>query len=296
MTVGRALLFVPADRPDRVPKALATRADAVAVDLEDAVADPAKESAREHAHEAIVSAPEVGPRLFLRINGLDTPWAEGDLASVAGILATTDQLDGVLVPKVESAAQLHRVSANLREAELDAGRRVGALSLVPIVETAAGVLASAAIAAADVRVQALICGTLDLAGQLGVTPSVRGTELLHARSQLVLACAAAGLAGPLDGPHPSIEDEDGLRESSLASRELGFTGRVVVHPRQVATVRDAFAPSEAELARAREVLSAYRRASASGTGALRLPDGTFVDRPVVRRAAALLGEEQVIRR
>jgi citrate lyase subunit beta/citryl-CoA lyase len=98
----------------------------------------------------------------------------------------------------------------------------------------------------------------------------------------------------MDGPHPSIDDDEGLRESSLASRELGFSGRAVLHPRQLPIVRAAFTPSDAELARAREVLDAYRRASADGVGAVRLADGTFVDRPVVLRAAALLGDDEAV--
>jgi citrate lyase subunit beta/citryl-CoA lyase len=112
---------------------------------------------------------------------------------------------------------------------------------------------------------------------------------------VVLATAAAGLAGPIDGPHADLDDADGLTRSSIAARELGFTGRVVLHPRQLAAVRAAFSPSEAELDRAREVMAAYRRAQAAGVGAVRLPDGTFIDRPVVLRAAALLGEEVVAR-
>jgi citrate lyase subunit beta/citryl-CoA lyase len=294
MTVGRTLLFVPADRPDRVAKALASAADSVAVDLEDAIAERSKEVARGKARQAIAAAGPSGPRLFLRINGLDTPWADGDLAVVAETLRDGGRLDGLLLPKAGSAEQLHRVSEVLEKAERDAGSPPGAVSLAPIVETAAGVLDAPAIASAGPRVCALVCGTLDLAGQLGVTPSVAGRELLHVRSRLVLACAAAGLPGPMDGPHPSIDDDEGLRESSLASRELGFSGRAVLHPRQLPIVRAAFTPSDAELARAREVLDAYRRASADGVGAVRLADGTFVDRPVVLRAAALLGDDEAV--
>jgi citrate lyase subunit beta/citryl-CoA lyase len=281
MSLGRTLLFVPGDRPDRIAKALATDADAVAVDLEDAVADAVKEQARSLATDALAGLTGTGPAVFVRINGLETPWAEADLAAVIDI---GDRLAGVIVPKVESAAQVHRLDETL-----PAG-----LVVVPIVETARGVLEAPAIAAAP-RVPTLVFGSLDLSADLGVSPSVEGRELLHARSHVVLATAAAGLVGPIDGPHADLDDEEGLTRSSIAARELGFTGRVVLHPRQLAAVRAAFSPSEAELDRAREVMAAYRRAQAAGVGAVRLPDGTFIDRPVVVRAAALLGEEVVAR-
>jgi citrate lyase subunit beta/citryl-CoA lyase len=281
MSLGPTLLFVPGDRPDRIAKALATDVDAVAVDLEDAVADAVKEQARSLATDALAGLTGTGPAVFVRINGLETPWAEADLAAVIDI---GDRLAGVIVPKVESVAQVHRLDETL-----PAG-----LAVVPIVETARGVLEAPAIAAAP-RVPTLVFGSLDLSADLGVSPSVEGRELLHARSHVVLATAAAGLVGPIDGPHADLDDEEGLTRSSIAARELGFTGRVVLHPRQLATVRAAFSPSEAELDRAREVMAAYRRAQAAGVGAVRLPDGTFIDRPVVLRAAALLGEEVVAR-
>jgi citrate lyase subunit beta/citryl-CoA lyase len=286
MGVGRTVLFVPGDRPDRIAKACATDSDAVAVDLEDAVAAPAKDRARADAVATISTlAPRAG--LLLRVNPLDGPWFAADLAAAATLL---DRLAGVLVPKIEEPGQVREVDGLLAAAERAAGLPVGRTALLPIVETARGVLAAPAIAAAADRVVTLLFGTLDLAADLGVTPSVEGRELLHARSQVVLATAAAGLPGPIDGPHTALDDVAGLVRSSAAARELGFTGRVVLHPRQVGPVRAAFAPSDAELERARAVLAAHD--AAPGTGALRLADGTFVDRPVVLRAAALLGVQR----
>jgi citrate lyase subunit beta/citryl-CoA lyase len=284
MTVGRTLLFVPGDRPRRIATALASDADAVAVDLEDAVAEDAKDAARQSAVGAVQAAP---PRagLFLRVNALDGPWFEADIAAVAEVLP---RLTGVLLPKTEDAGQIRRLAHLLTEAEAEVGVPIGRTAVLPIVESARGVLAAPAIADADPRVTTLLFGTLDLAADLGVTPTVEGRELLHARSQVVLATAAAGLPGPLDGPHADLDDLDGLERSSAAARALGFTGRVVLHPRQLGPVRAAFSPTDAELARAREILAARETA---GSGAFRLPDGTFVDRPVLLRAAALLGEQ-----
>ncbi|MGH3314166.1 MAG: HpcH/HpaI aldolase/citrate lyase family protein [Streptomyces sp.] len=289
MDVGRALLFVPGDRPDRIAKALATDADSVAVDFEDAVAGTEKDAARTRTADVLTALPDQpdSPAVYVRINAPSTAEIEADLAAVSSMLAGT-RLAGLIVPKTESVAQLGRLDETLTDAERTAGVEPGRLSLVPIVETARAVLESGAIATAGPRVRTLLFGTLDLAAELGVQPTVEGRELLHARSQVVLAARAAGLTGPLDGPYPALEDEDGLIRSSRAARELGFTGRVVVHPRQVGPVRRAFAPTAGELERAREVLAAHHAAQDRGVGALQLPDGTFVDRPVVIRAAALL--------
>ncbi|WP_181765180.1 HpcH/HpaI aldolase/citrate lyase family protein [Streptomyces albidus (ex Kaewkla and Franco 2022)] len=290
MDVGRALLFVPGDRPDRIAKALATSADAVAVDFEDAVGDAEKASARAATADAFSGLPDAPrPAVYVRINDLDTSEAEEDLAAVASMLTAT-RLAGLIVPKAESSKEIGLLQGVLTTAERAARIEPGSLALIPIIETARGVLEAAATAAASPRVRTLLFGTLDLAGELGVEPTVEGRELLHARSQVVLAARAAGLAGPLDGPYPALDDEAGLIRSSTAARELGYTGRVVLHPAQVGPVQRLFAPTDSELVRAREVLAAYEEAQKQGVGALRLPDGTFVDRPVVNRAAALVEE------
>jgi citrate lyase subunit beta / citryl-CoA lyase len=315
MEVGRTLLFVPGDRPDRISKALASGADAVAVDFEDAVDATAKDAARALTADVLTGLgpsdpvrPHRRPGLYIRVNALDTAESEADLAVVSSLLGRAP-LDGLIVPKARSAQQIRELEVRLTAAEAsaeaaaasdtapdaasyeDAARLpVGRLSLLPVVESAAGVLAAGAIASAGTRVLTLLFGTLDLAAELGVRPSAEGRELLYARSQSVLAVRAAGLPGPLDGPYAALDDEDGLVRSTLAARELGFTGRAVLHPRQIAPVRRAFAPTESELARAREVLAAYDDAKDRGTGAVRLGDGTFVDRPVVIRAEALVRE------
>jgi citrate lyase subunit beta/citryl-CoA lyase len=291
MYVGRAMLFVPGDRPDRIVKAFGTAADAVAVDFEDAVADAHKETARTRTAEVLEGLSErPGPAVYVRVNALGHPESQADLDTVSR-LCGRGRVDGVILPKAESAAQIEEADRALSAAG-GAAEAEGGPALVPIVETARGVLAAAALASAAPRVRALMFGTLDLAHELGVEPSVEGHELLHARSQVVLASRAAGLAGPLDGPYQALDDEEGLVRSSAAARRLGFTGRVVLHPRQVGPVREAFAPAPHELDRAREVLAAYEAAQDRGAGALRLADGTFVDRPVVARAVALLGAAQ----
>lgn len=168
--------------------------------------------------------------------------AAGDLAAAVALLP---RLAGLIVPKAEDPARLRALDDELTGHAHAAGLPAGQPALLPIVESARGVLAAPAIAASGPRVATLLFGTLD--------------------------------------------DDAGLVRSSVAARELGFTGRVVLHPRQLDPVRTAFSPGDAERERAREVLAAHGRARADGVGALRLADGTFVDRPVVLRAAALLG-------
>lgn len=279
----RSMLFVPADQPERIAKALGSFADTVTVDLEDGVAPDHKDLARRTALRVLPAADRTG--VLLRINGNQSPWQEQDLEVVTMLLPL---LAAVVVPKVESAAEVHALAEVLLHAEEAAGLPIGGVKIVPICESARGVLAATEIAAASERVWALVFGPLDLGTQLGVQPTVEGREFLHARSQLVLASAAAGLQGPVDGPHADLFDDDGLRRSTVASRDLGFSGRVVLHPRQLAVVQPLFVPSDDEIHWARTVIAASERASAAGLGAVRTAEGAFIDRPVVLRAERIL--------
>ncbi len=265
----RSYLFVPASEPERVAKALASAAHAVIVDLEDAVAPEAKAAARAVVAEHL-RAPRADGALLVRVNGLDTPHAAADLAALDGLA-----LDAVVVPKAEPAA-LRAVDA------LDPGGP----PVVALVETARGLRAAFDVAAHP-RVVAVMLGVVDLAAELGVTPGPDGRELLHARSALVLDAAAAGLPGPIDGPCLALGDEAALRAETVAAKALGFTAKACIHPRQLAVVHDAFAPTADELAWARRVVEAAEAAGAAGRGAVAV-DGQMVDAPVVARARRLL--------
>jgi citrate lyase subunit beta / citryl-CoA lyase len=285
MDYGRTVLFIPGDRPHRTRQALASESDSVVLDLEDAVADSAKETARIQVANALQELQH--PRVLVRVNAANSPEHRPDLEAVTSVLGA---VAGVVLPKVESAAEMSRFDEQLSKCEVQAGLAHGRTRVVAVLESSRGVLAAREIAAAD-RVKALMFGTLDLAAELGVEPTIGGREFLYARAQLVLASRAAGLSGPIDGPHPDLRDVAALVAASEASRNLGFTGRVVLHPFQIAPVRDVFSPSASELEHARAVLAAHERAEAEGLGAIRLPDGTFIDRPVVARASALIAQE-----
>jgi citrate lyase subunit beta/citryl-CoA lyase len=281
----RTLLFVPGDRPDRVPKAAAAGADAIVVDLEDAVALSRKDAARQAVAGALAALPPDGPVVTVRINAVDTGLAEADVEAIEPVL---DRVDLVIVPMSSSPDAVRGAAALLGRAERRAGLEQGRTRIIPLVETATGIAAARDVAAADERVHTLAFGPADLSRELGVTPTADGEELFVARCQLVLAAAAAGRPQPIDGPHLDLDDADGLARSAAKARRLGFGGKQVLHPRQVPVVASAFAPTAEELRWARRVDEAFREAEAAGVSSIRLDDGTFVDYPIAHRARALL--------
>lgn len=262
---ARTLLFVPGDRPERFAKAAAAGADLVMIDLEDAVPPSAKDTARAHAQAHLR---EVGT-VAVRVNAVGTPRHDADVTALAG----TDAV--VMLPKAEPGDALTGVA--------DAGH-----PLLALVETAAGVLGAAAVAATP-GVRRLVFGSFDLAAELGVDPLDRDS-MLAARSALVMASAAAGLPGPVDGVRAAVHD-DGLHDEAVAARRLGFTGKLCIHPRQVPVVRSALAPSTDELRWARQVIAALDGGEDSAGTGVRMVDGAMVDRPVVARARRIIEQE-----
>lgn len=260
----RSYLFVPGDRPERFAKALDSGADAVVLDLEDAVAAPSKPAAR-----AAVSAWLQGcdsatrARTAVRINDAATAWFADDLRLVA-----PDAPAWLMLPKAETAAALAEAAAT----------GCGVLALV---ESARGVLAAAELAAVP-GVQRLVFGTLDLALDLGVAPEPEA--LAHAASVLALASRAAGLPQPVAGVTPEIGDEARLLADWAWARRLGFGAKLCIHPRQVQPLHAAMRPGDEELAWAHRVLAAAAQAQG---GAVQV-DGRMVDRPVLLQAQALL--------
>ncbi|MFJ4188887.1 HpcH/HpaI aldolase/citrate lyase family protein [Kitasatospora sp. NPDC089509] len=262
----RSWLYVPGDRPERYPKALAAGADAVVIDLEDAVAPARKEYARRSAAAFLREQRPHG--VHVRIN----PLADGgreDLAALAGLAG--EGLAGLRLPKVESARQVRAV----------AGAAPG-VGLWPTVESALGLEHAYRIATAHPRVRGLLYGTGDLAADLATTdPDV----LAACAVRVLVAARAAGLPRPPLSVHPDLHDPAGLAADTRRGRERGFHGRSVIHPAHVPVVHAVFAPTAAELAAARAVVA---DAEARGTGARTGPDGRFTDAAVVRRARAVL--------
>lgn len=259
----RSYLFVPGDRPERFAKALASGADAVVLDLEDAVAPAAKAAARRAVAGFLAQAGAVAGRCVVRINDEAAAGFADDLA----MLQATGPAD-VMCPKAERAETLQQ----LRELLPAAG-------LLPLIESARGVLAAEALAAAP-GVQRLVFGTLDYALDMGLEgPAAATLGLDPAAGRIALASCAAGLAGPVAGVTPSLDDEALLRADFDRARAFGFAAKLCIHPCQVAVVHAALAPSADELAWAQRVLQAAEGAR----GAVQL-DGRMVDRPVIEKA------------
>lgn len=286
--MNRSFLFAPGNHPRRVEKAFLLGADAVILDLEDSVAVAEKEAARKPVTEALAQPRQC--RGYVRVNAMGSPFCFRDLAEVIG-----KGVDGVVLPKVESAADLHAIDWLIANLERERGLPVGAIDLIPTIETAAGLTRIDRVLQARSlkpysgtwRVRRVAFGAADYSHDLGLAPSPEEPELAHARARLVLASRAAGAEGPLDSPWFQLKDAEGLRRSVERSRRMGFQGRLCIHPDQVAVVNEGYAPSAAEIARAERIVAAFREAEARGAAAVQV-DGQMVDYPIVHQAERLL--------
>jgi citrate lyase subunit beta / citryl-CoA lyase len=288
MALNRTFLFAPGNHPRRVEKALGLEADAVILDLEDAVAVADKAAARQPVAEAL-KRPRRG-RGYVRVNAPSTPFCYRDLVETVH-----GKVDGVFLPKVESAADLHAIDWLLAALEREQGIAEGTLDLVPQIETAAGVARIDRILQARSlrpyrapwRVKRVAFGAADYCLELGIVPSIDEPELAEARARIVLASRAAGVEAPLDSPWFHLRDMVGFRRALERSRRGGFQGRLCVHPDQVPVANAAFTPTADEVARAERIVAAFRGAEAKGAAAVEV-DGQMVDYPIVHRARALL--------
>jgi citrate lyase subunit beta/citryl-CoA lyase len=288
MNLNRSFLFAPGNVARRVEKALTLEADAVIVDLEDSVATGEKAATRKSVAEAL-SRPRRG-RGYVRVKAPSSEFCYRDLVETLH-----GKVDGVVVPKIESAADLHAVDWLMASLEREFGAEPGTIDLVPQIETAAGVQRIDRILQARSlrpykgpwRVKRVAFGGADYAHQLGLTVGMDEVELADARARVVLSSRAAGLEGPLDSPWFHFREGEAFARALERSRRSGFQGRLCVHPDQLAAVNAAYLPSAAELARAERVVAAFREAEARGEAAVQV-DGEMVDYPVAYRAQALL--------
>jgi citrate lyase subunit beta / citryl-CoA lyase len=272
----RSFLFAPGNHARRVEKALTLPADAVILDLEDAVAISEKPATRELVINAF-SQPRHG-RLYVRVNAYSTEWCYNDIVSIA-----RPGLDGIILPKIESADQLRSVDWLMANLERDRGLPIGAIDLVPIIETAVGMRDIGAIAASGSRTKRLAFGAGDYTLDLGMVWSRDENELLPARSAVVMASRAAGIEPPLDTVWADLRDAEGFARSAECAAALGFQGKMCIHPDQIAATNAAFSPSPQQLAWAKRVVAAFETAEAQGLASIQI-DGQFIDYPIVQRA------------
>ncbi len=269
--IFRSYLYVPASDPRRVEKALASEADAVVLDLEDAVAPNRKAEARENVAEALRS--RLDKPVFVRVNALGSPLFVQDLGAVAG-----PDLFGIRLPKTENPEQVRRVAEALEASGSEAGIQC-------LIESALGLELAFEISRSHERVTNVSLGEADLSADLGV----RGEAgLLYARSRVVAASRAARLAGPVQSVYTDVRDLDGLRRSTREGRDLGIVGRSAIHPSQIPIINEVFTPSEAEVAGAEDLLNRLAESAERGTGAFVLENGRFVDKAVVEQARVTL--------
>lgn len=271
-SILRAVLFVPGTRSDRFDKAVASGADAVVLDLEDGVDPARKADARRAVAEWLAAAPASHTARFVRVNSARSPWIADDLAWLPAVV---DRIDAIVLPKSESPQDVDRVAAHAPS------RRV-----VPLCETARGVMQAAAIAGANADIPALLFGAEDLTAELGIPRTLGGDEILLARLQIVLAAATVG-AEAIDAVFVDFTSPDRLREDAVRARGLGFRGKMAIHPDQVSIINEVFTPAPEEIAEARRIVEADAAAHARGEGAFRL-DNRMVDAPVVARAKKVL--------
>lgn len=276
LALARTFLFVPGDRPERYARALASGADAVIVDLEDAVAPERKDAARTQIAEGFAALRgDAHGRLLVRMNAADTPWHAEDRALVAR-LATQRLLAGVVLPKAERATDLAALAQAIGPAT----------ALLPLIESVAGLDAVDTLAASP-QVLRLVFGHLDFQADAGMACGPDEAELVPVRLALVLASRRAGLAPPVDGVTADWRDVARLTAEASRARRGGFGAKLCIHPDQVAGVAAAFTPGADELAWARRVRDAVR---AAGGGVVNV-DGRMVDGPVVKLAERLLAQE-----
>jgi citrate lyase subunit beta/citryl-CoA lyase len=281
----RTILFVPGNKARMLEKARTLPADAVMLDLEDGVPLGEKGAARAAVRQAL-EAGAYGPQVILRVNAFGTGLVETDLRG-----AFTGGVHAVCLSKAETAREVEGLAALLDGLEQEHGLPAGAVDILLMVETALGVLnafemGGVKMAGGNRRVHALCLGGEDLAHNLGAIRTEEGLELAQARAHLVLAARAAG-AQAIDTIYADLSDPDGLAAEARQAHQLGYSGKLVIHPAQIEPVRQAFAPTEEEVAQARRVVAAFEAAEARGDGVIAL-DGQMIDAPVVARAREVL--------
>jgi citrate lyase subunit beta / citryl-CoA lyase len=284
MPRARSFLYVPANRDKFLEKAIALPSDAFIFDLEDSVPAAEKENARAGVR---AYAPRIADnRVWVRLNGLDTEFAEADLDAVIGV----EGLAGLFLPKVETRAEVLRWDSMIAALEDARGLTAGSVKLVLSIETALGVLNAYDMAVATPRAASLTFGGAqdgDLNTDLGCAWSIDGPEMLHARSHTLLAARAARFDTPLDGVFANVRDGAGFERDTALSRRLGYRGRKLIHPAQIEPCNRLYRPSEAELDYYARVLEAFEAAAKQGSASTTV-DGRMIDVAMANAARRVL--------
>lgn len=283
MRVRRAALYMPGDSMRKIQKAAALTVDCIIMDLEDGVAHNQKSAARAIIVEALQTVDFGRNERLVRVNPVGSGWTATDIIeTIAG------RPDGYVLPKVEVPEDVIYVDRLLADLEAHHGIERGSLSLHAIIETARGLLHAREIAQASPRLTALQFGAEDLAGSLGATRTPESWEVFYGRSVVVTAAAAYGLQA-IDGVHLDLNNPEGAYQEAKRAAEMGYQGKMAIHPSQIDPFHRAFTPSDDEIAAAQRIVSAAATHQAQGLGAFAL-DGKMVDQPIVNTAEYVLAK------
>jgi citrate lyase subunit beta / citryl-CoA lyase len=283
----RTALFAPGNKERVMMKALDSGADAVILDLEDSVPNAAKADARTLVSQAIAAAAARAdrPAVYVRVNGTASRALDDDLSAVV-----QPGLDGIFLPKAESVEEVQRAAETIERCETTRGMTAHTVEIILMIESALGVYRCFDMLRASPRVATACIGGArdgDLQTDLGCSWSIEGTELMYARSKVLLDTRAAGKLYPLDGVYSDLEDDAGLRQDSRLSARLGYVGRTVIHPKQITPVREAYAVPEADVTYYREVVVEFEAAEKAGHAAIVIA-GKLVDYAMYARAKRVL--------
>jgi len=284
----RSLLFVPGHRERMLARAASAGADAIVIDLEDAVPLAEKKAARRQTRTALKTLADAGHTVFVRVNSIDSGLTRDDLMALV-----RRGLAGVVLPKAAHPQDLRDLDVLLREAEMANRVRPGDIATIPLIESPRALLRCEEIARASDRIVALSVGGEDYSAAMGIARDPAGAGLAHLRHVVATVAAAYGLV-PIDTPYADLRDAKGLAAETRLVKVIGFKGKYVLHPDQVAAVNRIFTPSREEIAAARRTIAAAQEGVGRGAGAISL-DGRMVDPPVVERAHRLLATAAAIK-
>ena len=273
---NRTYLFAPGNHERRVEKAIGLGADVVILDLEDAVAVSEKKSTRDLINKTLEQPRNCAA--FVRVNAYDTEFCYGDICSIV-----SENLDGIVLPKLESLEDLKSVDWLLTNLEKERGLPHRSIDLMPIIETAGGLVNIREMASSDTRVQRLAFGGGDYTRDLGMGWTLKEDELLPVRTEMVLASRFGKLEPPVDTVFIHIKEHDAFRASCVNILGLGFQGKMCIHPDQVPVTNEIFTPSADEVRWSKRIISEFGEAEKSGIASIQI-DGYFVDYPIVEKA------------
>ncbi len=289
MRPRRALLYTPGDDMHKIRKATTLGVDCICMDMEDGVALNRKVEARANIVTALQSLDFGRSERLARINAIGTGLDKDDLQ-----LVLPARPDGIVIPKVDDPEQVRWAGDELTEYERSRRLPIGGIALILIVESARGIINLPHILSSNSRIQAVVFGAEDLAGDMGATRTLEAWEVFYARSALVLNAAAFDLQA-IDMVYVDFNDTEGLKAEALQGSRMGFSGKQIIHPNQVNPVQGAFTPSSEAITQAERVLEAFARFQAEGVGAF-VMDGKMVDAPIVKAAQRVLDRAGIAKR